>query len=95
MAGNCTLENVVAFVEYNLLATTLCASASENSPCVSLHVITPSQLLLACFSVIDTLGVVLRLAMGVQYDAEPVIPCPDFLNVARLDIMSLLTVVEF
>ena len=95
VAGTCTLENVVAFVEYNLLATTLRFSAGENSPCLSLHVITPSRLLSACFSVIDTLGAVLRLAMGVQYDGEPAIPCPSFLNVARLDIMSLSTVVEF
>jgi len=95
VAGKCVLENVVAFVEYNLLATTLRASGNENTPCVSLHVITPSRLLSVCFSVIDTLAAVLRFAMGVQYDAKHTIPCPDFLRVARLDIMSLSTMVEF
>ena len=95
VAGKCVLENVVAFVEYNLLAAALCEHGSENTPCVSVHVITPSRLLSVCFGVVDMLAAVLRFALGTQYDAERAIPCPDFLRVAHMDVMSLSTVVEF
>jgi len=103
----CQLENsmatktAVAYVEFNLLASTReCPSSSV--PCVSVHVLSPSRLVSACFTVIDALQILLCIALGagtiaaVESAATPV-PCPTFLlrGMLRVDVTCLHAVVDF
>ena len=95
MADSSHLKNVMAFIDYNILATTTDKDSPKNTPCISVHVITPSHLLSVCFSIIDTLNLLLCLGIGVQFDPERALPCPDFLSEMPVDIMSLSTVIAF
>jgi len=103
----CQLENsmatktAVAYVEFNLLASTReCPPSSV--PCVSVHVLSPSRLVSACFTVIDALQILLCSALGagtiaaVESAATPV-PCPTFLlrGMLRVDVTCLHAVVDF
>jgi len=95
------IKTAVAYVEFNLLASARdCPSSSI--PCVSVHVLSPSRVVLACFTVIDALQIFLRTALGVgieaslQSAAAPV-PFPTFLRrgMLRVDVTCLHAVVAF
>ena len=84
------IKTAVAYVEFNLLASARdCPSSSI--PCVSVHVLSPSRVVLACFTVIDALQIFLRTALGVgieaslQSAAAPV-PFPTFLRRGMLRV---------
>ena len=96
-------KTVVAFVEFNLIATAR-ECPTRNVPCVSVHVLSPSRMVAACYSVIDALQILLRAAVvgggdGVVHNRETTIPlpCPTFLrkNMLQVDVTCLHTVISF
>ena len=92
MAESKEMKQVIAFVEYNLLATSR-ECATKIMPCISVHVITPSRLLSACYSIIDAFAVLVGYARG-GLDGI-VSDCPALLRRLPVDMMSLSTVVDF
>lgn len=103
----CQLENseviksTVAYVEFNLLASTRECPAS-SVPCVSVHVLSPSRLVSACFTVIDALQILVCTALGVGTSAALAsaatpVPCPTFLmkGMLRVDVTCLHAVIDF
>ena len=95
MASTHELKNVVAYVEYNILASAVGKHETKNTPCVSVHVITPSRLLSACYGVIDTLQLLLRCTLGVHYNALQEVPFPRFLSSLSVDVMCVSNVIAF
>ena len=76
-----TTRTVIAYVEFNVLAT-ICTDLTTSVPCVSVHVLSPSQLLSACFSVVDALVLLLatcKPSVNTPPDPETSLPCPTML----------------
>jgi len=92
MAESKEIKQVVAFVEYNLLATRR-ECATKNMPCVSVRVITPLGLLSACYTIIDAFAVLVGYARGGV--KHMVSERPAFLQRLPVDMMSLSTVIDF
>jgi len=94
-----TTRIVIAFVEFNVLATTR-TDLTTSVPCVSVHVLSPSQLLSACLSVVDALLLILarcKPSIHVPSHLETLVPCPTMLfrDMLRVDVTCLHSIIAF
>jgi len=92
-------RTVIAYVEFNVLAT-IRTDMTTSVPCVSIHVISPSQLLSACLSVIDALLLLLatcKPSANTTPDPETRLPCPTMLfrDMLRVDVTCLHSIIAF
>ena len=81
----------LAYVEFKLNAQK--RDTLGNSPCVCVHLITPTRILSACYSVIDALWCILSIVSSDSLRED--MPFPTFMRSIAVDIMSLPLIVQF
>jgi len=81
----------LAYVEFKLNSQK--KDSESNSPCVCIHLISPTRILSACYSVIDALWCILSIVKSNSLHQD--MPCPTFMKSIAVDIMSLSLMVQF
>jgi len=82
---------VLAYVDFKLIAQK--KDSQSNLPCVCIHLISPTRILSACYSVIDALWCILSIVNA--NSLHQAMPCPTFMKSIAVDIMSLPLIVHF